>query len=287
MPELPEVETIRRDLNAKIIGQKITAVEISAPRIVRPTLKKFKNTLIDASILSIDRIGKLLIATLDKKDIFLLIHLKMTGQLIYRDRNTIIAGGHSLFAQKFAHLPDRHTRVIFYFPNDAVLFFNDLRLFGYLQLVTSEELKIIKEKYGIEPLQKNFTLENFSAVLKNKTTSLKALLLNQKLIAGIGNIYADEICFAAGIRPMRPAKNLTGTEIKRLHSVCEKIIAKGIKHRGTTFNTFVDTAGQSGGFLRFLQVYGRGKLKCKKCPATILKIKIAGRGTHYCYRCQK
>jgi len=292
MPELPEVETIRRDLVKSILGKKIRKVEILSAKTVSPGPRKFLSRLTGQSFVAIDRLGKLLIFSLSDQKHFLLIHLKMTGQLIYSGHNKLVVGGHSLKATSLSgyiggELPNKSTRVYFTFFDGSKLFFNDQRRFGYLKTVTANDLAKIKLKYGIEPLTANFTLKNFFKVIASRTKNIKALLLDQSLISGLGNIYADEALFAAGIRPSRRADSLTRGEIERLYGVIEALIRKAIKYRGTTFNNYRDAQGKKGNFVGKLQVYGRDKEQCLKCGRSIKKIKIAGRGTHYCPHCQK
>lgn len=299
MPELPEVETIRRDLNKKIINKPIIDILVSAKARVFPNRKKFVELLKNNKIIKTDRVGKLLILVLKDK-LFLLIHLKMTGQLIFQwklppplslplgqgEKIEMIGGGHS-DKEIPQILPDRFTRVVLDFGSSGKLFFNDMRRFGYMKIVNADDLKREKTKYGIEPLQPNFTLENFKKVLQNKKTSIKAVLLNQKFIAGVGNIYADESCFLAGVRPDKKASNLTLVETKKLYKAVEKVIKKSIEERGTTFNHYRDSDGKKGNFVKFLKVYGRGGEKCRKCGHILKKAKVAGRGTVFCENCQK
>lgn len=285
MPELPEVETIRQDLRKKILSKTIKAVNTTAKARLNFGSKKFARSLQGQNFLEINRIGKLLIFVLPKNN-YLLVHLKMSGQLIYQHGGEIIAGGHSDY-RLLEKLPNNFTRAIFSFVDGSKLFFNDMRRFGYLKIVTESELVKEKNKFGIEPLTKNFTLENFKMTLRGRKTSLKAVLLNQKLLAGIGNIYADESCFAAGIRPGTKVDKLTGARIKRLFVVIEKIMRQAIQKRGTTFNNFVDADGNRGNFVASLKVYGRGGQKCYHCGVRLLRVRVAGRGTVYCPRCQK
>lgn len=292
MPELPEVETIRRDLETGVLGKKIKAVEVLASKSVSPKPREFVSALLGQSFRDIDRIGKLMIFRLSDKKHFLLVHLKMTGQLIYSFHDKLLAGGHSLKAESLpgyvgGELPNRSTRVWFSFADGSRLFFNDQRRFGYLKLVDSKELESIKQKYGIEPLTPDFTEKNFFLAIQGRTKNIKALLLDQTLISGLGNIYADEALFAAGIRPSRRASDLTKAETARLYGVIEGLIRQAIKHRGTTFNNYVDAQGKKGNFVKKLQVYGRSKQECLKCGGIIKKIKVAGRGTHFCPNCQK
>lgn len=291
MPELPEVETIRCDLSAQILGIRIRAVQVLAVKSIGGGSKKFIATLVGSKFQQIDRIGKLLIFKINPKS-YLLIHLKMTGQLIYRDQRQIILGGHSEPGKGekrriIGDLPNKSTRVIISLANNAKLYFNDQRRFGYLRLVDSLALEKIKAGFGPEPGQSAFN-ENFLVnLLASRSRNIKALLLDQKQVAGLGNIYADEALFLAGIRPDRPAGSLSLAEIKRLVKSAKELIKLAIKHRGTTFSDYRDASGRQGGFLTRLQVYGRRGQKCYRCGGIITKIKLAGRGTHFCPRCQK
>lgn len=294
MPELPEVETIRRDLSAKIVGRKIKVAKIFDKKLLLAD-SRLSKILPGNKIAAADRIGKLLIFELADKN-FLLVHLKMTGQLVYADGDEIIAGGHpfkngSVLDKVGGRLPNKHTRLQLKFAPSRIddegnLFFNDTRRFGYAKIVSSKELELIKNGYGIEPLKKSFTLANLKKAISGRGVAIKAALLDQKKISGIGNIYADEILFASGIDPVRSAKSLNGGEIERIYAWSEKIIAKAVKHRGTTFSDYVDANGQKGNFTKFLRVYGRQGKVCLKCGSLIVKKRVAGRGTHFCPKCQ-
>jgi len=292
MPELPEVETIRGDLSKKILSKKITCVEIKKPRLIKSSIEKFKKIISDNKFKKIDRRGKLIIIHL-LKDGFLLIHLKMTGQLIYKKNKTIIGGGHDLpilrqGGQGELELQGKYTHIIFTFSDNSNLFFNDLRQFGYMKIVDKKELKKVLAEFGVEPLSKYFTLKKFKEILQNKKTTIKQFLMNQKFIAGIGNIYADESCFLARIKPTRKAASLSENETKNLYNSIKKVLKLAIKKRGTTFNNYRDADGNTGNFVKFLKVYGRKGEFCKRCKkAKITKIKLGGRGTHYCSECQK
>lgn len=298
MPELPEVETIRRDLMKTIIGPKIVSLKLFTLKTAKNDAAFFIKSLSGSSFKNLQRVGKLLIFELkktnqNKASNYLLIHLKMTGQLILIGKKLKISGGHSLGEASFSasvggDLPNKYTRAIFIFENGYQLFFNDLRKFGYLKIVDQAELdKIVKQNYGPEPLTKNFTAKHLKTICYNKKINIKALLLNQKLIAGLGNIYVDESLFLAGIKPQRIAGSLKNKEFDALCQAINQVIKKAIKYRGTTFNNYVDSSGQKGNFSRMLNVYGRSKLPCPKCGQNISKIKLAGRGTHFCSHCQK
>lgn len=307
MPELPEVETIRRDLESHLLSRRITSVQVLSLKTALPNAAFFKDALLGRKIVKIERRGKLLIFGLNKISSsrgrraadadYLLVHLKMTGQLIYSDIKKILAGGHSygkandvrINSNRLAGetLPNSHTRVIISFTGGAVLYFNDLRKFGYMKLVSQEELVLIlASNYGPEPLTTTFTITAFTNALKGKKVKIKALLLDQKRVAGLGNIYVDEALYAARIHPGRLAGSLKGAEIKLLHREINRIIKAAVKYRGTTFSNYVDSRGAKGNFSRFLKVYGLKGSICSICKGNIAKIKLAGRGTHYCPKCQ-
>ena len=302
MPELPEVEIVVRNLRMRILNKKINKINILLPRIVKS--RSLKKILLGNKFVNVERIGKLIVITLERGG-YLLAHLKMTGQLIYfshptsppapllrKERGTksskqiIIVGGHN-DGIKPEEMPGRWIRVIFIFSDRSKLYFNDLRTFGYLRIVNSKELEIVKSKFGVEPLGIELTLNLLKEKIKFRKTSIKALLLNQQVIAGLGNIYVDEILFAAGVMPTRVANSLKTREIKSIYNTIRPILKKAIKARGTTFNNFVDADGNIGNFVSQLKVYGRNGKKCKKCASIIKKLKVAGRGTHYCPDCQK
>ena len=286
MPELPEVETIRRDLLKKIKGKKIIEVKIKKSSMVKGSTISFIRKIKNQKINDIKRIGKLLIFDLGK-NINILVHLKMTGQLVYKNGAKSVAGGHNI-PKNNNKLPNKYSHIIIYFSDGGKLYFNDLRQFGYMRLVDDKQRDKVIEKFGIEPLTKNYTLENFKKVFLKRQGILKAVFLNQQLLAGIGNIYADEICFAAGILPSRKVNKLTKQEVEKLFLVSEKIIKQAIHMRGTTFNDYVDADGNKGNYFKLLKVYGREGKKCKRClHGKIKKIRLVGRGTHFCSNCQK
>ncbi len=297
MPELPEVETIKNDLQKKIIRKAIKKVEIRKKKIIRGNAIAFAKILQGNHVKNISRRGKLLIMALKKGEKYLLVHLKMTGQLIYKKGSKIVGGGHGELDTK-GGLPNKHTHIIFNFQDGSRLFFNDLRQFGYMEIIDVKGLEKVEAGYGPEPLSAEFTLEKFSDILSGKKKAVKAALMDQKNIAGIGNIYADEICFYAGVKPTRPVPTLTKAEIKKLHQGCRMILRKAVKYRGTTFSDYVDGKGKRGNFIKLLKVYGRERQKCLRCqPGTgaprerkksvIKKITAGGRGTRYCEKCQK
>ena len=284
MPELPEVETIRRDLQKAICGQKIARVIVRKPKLVRGSVRSLQLRLKGEAVSSVNRRGKLLIVALSPSKLYLLLHMKMTGQLIYQNSSSAVAGGHSW--PPVSELPGKYTHIEFHFTDGSILFFNDLRQFGYVQLVSEAAKKQIEDRYGIEPLSRQFTVDKLSGVLKARKTSLKNVLLDQHSIAGLGNIYVDEAVFRAKILPMREANSLTPEEIKRLHKAIKDVLEMAIKYRGTTFNNYRDASGRRGDYVRRLKVYGRAGEACRRCGAVLLRVKTAGRGTVYCPDCQ-
>ena len=343
MPELPEVETIKNDLKKAILGKKIAGVEVRDKKAVKNSLADFLKALAGNSFAGINRIGKLLIFSLKRAAIpprrdahtnnnknedgkYLLIHLKMTGQLIYitpppptpsfvrrgnlriKERGLnppmplaslklwrsgpllkgvdIIAGGHS-FPEAEDH-PTKFTRAIFKFADGATLYFNDMRRFGYLKIADKDELKKIEAEYGVDPLNKDFKYENLRKIFQNRKITVKQALMDQKLMAGIGNIYSDEILFAARVKPTRPVNSLKEAEIKKIFSVIRPILKKAIKHRGTSFSDYVDGQGRRGNFTSFLKIYGRkAGEKCPVCGGPVRAAKIGGRTAKFCPKCQK
>ncbi len=287
MPELPEVQTIIDDLGQQVLFKKIKKVDVLLPRIVKASSKNFILELKNNSFQKIERRGKYIIISLQNKDKFLIIHLRMTGQIIYQQKNNLIAGGHS--DQKInLNLPHRQTHLIITFQDQSRLFYNDQRQFGYLEIVNQKKVKDLENKLGIEPLSSEFTLKYFKNLIKDKKRNLKAFLLDQKYIAGLGNIYVDESLFEAGILPHRPTNSLQEEEIKKLYQAIKKVLKKAIKYRGTTFNNYKDAHGRTGNFINKLKAYGQENKKCMRCQKEIIKkIKIAGRGTRYCPKCQK
>ncbi len=287
MPELPEVETIRRELIKVLVGKKITHVEVLKRKAIQSASVSFEKSLVGKKIESIDRIGKLLIIDIGHNK-FLLIHLKMTGQLIYKSKDKIIEGGHSLTAARITEFPPRYSWVTWTFVDGSKLYFSDMRQFGYVKIVDIKTKEKLASAYGPEPLTKDFTLGSFIKILEDKKAPIKSLLLNQNLIAGIGNIYADESCFAARIFPGRKSCTLTKEEIIRLFNSINVILKKAIKYKGTTFKSFRTLSGRKGNFLDFLQVYQRDGKNCFRCAVGIIaNKKIAGRSSRYCPVCQK
>src|SRR3989344_7685757 len=293
MPELPEVETICRQLFKEVVGKKIKSVEIKMPKMVyfdgrRSDVKNFSKNLNGARVAKADRAAKILIIELSNR-YTLLIHLKLTGQLIYRAKNGNLKRGGHPWPSAAVEVPNKWTHIIFYFSDGSKLYFNDLRQFGYLKLIKTKKIGEQKElkKLGPEPLDKNFTAEKFSEMLKKRgKAKIKPLLLDQNFLSGIGNIYADESLFYAGILPTRPAGKLKPAKIRKLYQGIKTILQKSIAQGGTSSDTYVTLSGRKGGYEKYLKVYGREKEKCQRCGDIIKRIKLGSRSAHFCPKCQ-
>lgn len=281
MPELPEVETIKLGFSKKIIGFKIRSIKVISPK----SFIGDSNLLRGKIILKVWRRAKIL--GIEVGEMTVLFHLKMTGQLIYDDGSRFI-GGHPT-PDMLKKLPNSHTRVIFTFSDNSKLYFNDQRRFGWVKIVDSGQITgdSFFKKLGPEPLEKDFTWQILKTnLLKHKSQPIKVALLDQASVSGIGNIYASEACFQAGIDPRRKVFALTDKEFKKLHQGIIKSLKAGIKYGGATKTHFVDADGHKGYFLDYAFVYGKDKHNCKKCGTEIEKIQLGGRGTYFCPKCQ-
>jgi formamidopyrimidine-DNA glycosylase len=297
MPELPEVETVRKDLQRLLRGRKAVDVVIRKKKMVKGSTRAFREKVKGKTIDGIKRRGKLLIVELGSgkrpsyakatEGKWILIHLKMTGQLIYKDKKRLVGGGHSEPKVKKDKLPNKYSHIIFVFAGGGELYFNDMRQFGYVRLVNSRELKEVLSGFGVEPLSDSFTVEVLREGLKGRKMALKNILLDQRLVAGLGNIYVDEVCFLAGIRPTRRGMKVTKEEARRLSRAIRQVLKSSIARRGTTFNSYRDGLGGEGDFVRLLKVYGRAGQSCYRCRARLKRTRINGRGTVYCSKCQK
>lgn len=286
MPELPEVEMVRRQLEGKILGKEIADIEVRAWKSVGND-RYFTKTLLGQTITNIDRKGKYLFFTLSGQDSYLLGHLKMTGRLIFQTPggHKEYGGGHVLDHPP-TDQPHAHTRIIFTFSDGSHLYFNDMRKFGYVKRATADEVAAQKSDLGVEPISEDYTKEEFADILSGRKTSIKAALLKQSDIAGLGNIYVDEACFRAKVRPERQAGELTEKEAEDLYTATRTVLEDSLEYGGTTFRDYADTNGEHGNFTDKLHVFDRDGEACDECGATIEKIRVAGRGTHFCPQCQ-
>lgn len=270
MPELPEVETIKKDLEKLIVGSKILDIKTNSSKQIQPSLKKVKKAIVGAKIKEVKRRAKLLQIWLDDKRI-LIIHLKMTGRILIREKGSP---------------PDKWQRITIFLDNNKELRFADSRKFGWIKLVNQEELKKILANYGPEPLD-DLSLKNFQKILKQTRRPIKIVLMDQKKIAGIGNIYANDALFSAKINPQAPANKLTTKQIKKLFQAIEKVLKIGLKARGASDQYYLDALGKKGGYQKQFLVYGQKNEKCAYCGAKIKRISLGGRGTFLCPQCQK
>jgi len=270
VPELPEVETIVRELRRKTKGQKIRDVKIKSQKIIAPQSSQyFRKNLLDQKIVDVNRRGKLIMIGLPKER-FLLIHLKLTGQLVFNQK------------------PHKHTHVIFQIGRQT-LNYNDLRKFGFLLITDKNGLGDIltkRFKFGPEPFGRDFTLAYLVRNFAVRRAPIKVLLLDQTILAGLGNIYVDESLFRAGIHPKRRASSLTNKELQNLYQSIKEVLKQAIAAGGSSSQNYVRTSGQPGKFHNLHNVYRRHGQPCLVCGSEIKRTVVAGRGTHFCPRCQ-
>ncbi|HOJ76507.1 MAG TPA: DNA-formamidopyrimidine glycosylase [Bacillota bacterium] len=271
MPELPEVETIRLSLAPKLENRVITGAEVLLPKLIQEiTPKQFVKQITGKTIKGLKRRGKyLLIELTDESTIT--IHLRMTGQLTITPSIEEIA---------------KATYLIIKLDNGSDLRFKDYRKFGKVFLFSNAQLPASLTKLGPEPLSDEFTIDTLKQNFKRRNIAIKKALLNQEIIAGIGNIYADEALFVAGIHPVRPVNSLTEDELNKLYHAIKLVLTEGIAYRGTTKKDYIDGEGNPGSYQDKLRVYGRKGLPCVKCNGPVLKMNFGGRGTHFCPVCQ-
>jgi len=299
MPELPEVETVRASLARDLVGKRIKSAAVTNGRVVRrhKTAKEFRALVEGHTIKSIERLGKNLVIGLDNSS-HLVVHLGMSGQL--------------LRAKGPKDPKPKHTHVVFTFVQGGELRFVDPRTFGelYVSIPPAEGVEVELSKFarlsiggeglalrrqvpelahlGIDPFEDQIGWDRFAAILRSRTTPLKAVLTDQDIMAGIGNIYADEILYAAGLRYDRPAESLSTIEIRRLHRAIVEVLTEAIKHGGSTLDDeqFVDPDGKPGAFQQYHQVYNREGLPCYQCRAPVTRVTFRQRPTFYCEKDQ-
>lgn len=288
MPELPEVETVKRGLNKLIIGRKISAVQSDNPKSFPNSVHDVELFLINATIKAVRRRAKVLLIDLST-DYTLVIHLKMTGQLVFVDDSSRFGAGHpndSLINS----LPDKSTRVTISFDDNSNLYFNDQRKFGWVKLLPTVEVPQMSfmQKVGPEPLDANFMVEEFiSRFSRRPRTTIKAALLDQTVIAGVGNIYADESLWGAKIHPSRLVGVISIDEFKALYDEVRLVMNLSIEKGGSTNRNYVNAEGKKGSYMDFARVFRREGQLCPRCNTEIIKLKVAGRGTHICPNCQQ
>ena len=297
MPELPEVETTRRYLAEHLPGARVAAMALLDPRaLLRPDPATFAARVIGATILAVERRAKYLImplryggvsddgatlidsrpearnGRLGSPDEYLIVHRRMTGNLFLREAGAPL---------------DAHTVVVLSLEDGRELRFCDMRRFAKLWLANAAEVAALDRALGPEPLTRRFTAERLAEALRVRRGLLKPLLLNQNLVAGLGNIYVDEALFAARLHPTRTADTLTDADFRRLHRAIRAVLAQGIRNEGTSFRDYRGAIGQPGRNQMMVEVFRREGQPCPRCGTTILKTRVGGRGTHYCPRCQQ
>lgn len=266
MPELPEVETLRRELEKTIVGKKFSGVDIKQAKVIRdPAPVEFKKRLIGTTVKDILRKAKVLIVELSNGS-SLVVHLKMTGQLVYPGTG-------------------KNARVSFSFTDGTSLDFNDQRLFAELRVMKDWRTLTFIQGLGPEPFA--LTREGFLKMLASKKTKIKPLLMDQAFISGIGNLYAAEALFKARISPARSAHGLTDKEKDSLFTAIKEVLTDAIKEGGSSVDNYVRLSGKPGGYVAYHAVYGREGKPCLSCGAPIRRIALGGRGTYFCSRCQK
>lgn len=284
MPELPEVETIRLGLQKYLVGHRIEKVEVRLSKIVTGDTKH----VIGAKVKGVRRFGKGLVIDLDN-GYSIAAHIKLTGQFIYQDAKTQRVKASK---EKVGTLPNKFTHVIFHLDKGGVLHYNDVRQFGWIRIIESgppagglKDQSFFKD-LGPEPL-KDLTFSKFVKIVSPLNAPIKAVLMDQKKISGVGNIYANDALFLARIDPRRKAKSLSHKELQKLNGAIVEVLKRGLQYGGATELNYVNVLGQEGGYQKHFLVYGREGEKCHNCGAIIKKIKLAGRGTYFCSNCQK
>ena len=287
MPELPEVETVRRGLSELIIGKQILSATSDTPKSFPNTAADVRQFMIDAKVTAVRRRAKVLLIDLSS-DYSLVIHLKMTGQLVYVDEQARFGAGHPNDSLVNA-LPDKSTRVTMSFNDDSKLFFNDQRKFGWVKLLPTAEIVNLPfmQKVGPEPLDLHFTAKQFrERFTRRARTNIKAAILDQSVVAGVGNIYADESLWGAKIHPKRLVGSITDAEFELLYTDVRAVMNLSIEKGGSSNRNYVNAEGKRGSYMDFANVFRREGLPCPRCGTTIEKLRVAGRGTHICPFCQ-
>jgi len=284
MPELPEVETIVRDLNKKTVGWTIVDFWTDWKKSIKMPLAKFKREVIGEKIEKVKRRGKNILIFLSG-DKVLLVHLKMTGHLLFKDKKA----SKKYFSERVNQYI-RHIWTLKKEKEEVGLEFSDLRKFGKIRLIKKSDLETDPDliKLGVEPLTKDFSVEFFWKLTRNKKKkNIKMLIMDQDLLAGVGNIYASEALFESGINPQREAGDLSKKEVIKLHGAIVDILKKAVKLRGTSDSDYRDLSGAPGKFQKVLKVYNREGEKCPGCKGKVERVKIGQRSTFWCKGCQR
>ena len=272
MPELPEVETVRRGLEKLILGKKILNIEIRYPKMIKTDLNQFQKELPGQVIQSMGRRGKYLLFNL--RDKVLISHLRMEGKYFYYPDE----------------IPERkHAHILVHFEDGTTLVYEDVRKFGTMELLAPELLDsyFISKKLGPEPTDQDFDLGRFKLALKKSKKSIKSHLLDQTLVAGLGNIYVDEVLWRAKVHPSRHSNSLTAQEARKAHDETIKVLGQAVEKGGSTIRSYTNAFGEDGTMQEFHQVYDKAGQACSRCGSTIEKIQLGGRGTYFCPKCQR
>ena len=288
MPELPEVQTIVDDLNKKILGRRITDVWFDTPKLIKkPAPDEFKRKIKGLKITAVSRRGKNILIYLG--DYLLLVHQKMTGHLLVGKWKIAKNKIKSMIKGPLQEKVNDYVRIIFYLDNGQELGLSDLRKFAKIVFGPSKEIESMPdlETIGPDPTKNDFTFEKLKALIHPQKRNIKEVLMDQKLISGIGNIYADEILWLSKINPLKPAKDLSQKNLEAIYSSIKEILSKAVKLRGTSISDFRDTSGKPGFYGKTRYVYRKEGEPCIRCKTPIVRIKIKNRSAHYCPVCQR
>ena len=272
MPELPEVETVRRGLEQLILGKKISNIEIHYPKMIKTDLEQFQKEMPGQVIQSMGRRGKYLLFYLDDK--VLISHLRMEGKYFYYPDQ----------------VPERkHAHILIHFEDGGTLVYEDVRKFGTMELLAPKlfEAYFVTKKLGPEPTEQDFDLARLKLALKKSKKPIKSHLLDQTLVAGLGNIYVDEVLWRAKVHPSRTSNSLTAQEARKVHDETINVLGQAVEKGGSTIRTYTNAFGEDGTMQEFHQVYDKAGQACSRCETIIEKIQLGGRGTHFCPKCQR
>lgn len=272
MPELPEVETVRRGLEKLILGKKISRIEVLYPKMIKTDLEEFQKELPSQVIQSMGRRGKYLLFHLSDK--VLISHLRMEGKYFYYQDQ----------------VPERkHAHVLIRFEDGGTLVYEDVRKFGTMELLVPELLEsyFLSKKLGPEPTKQDFDPLTFQKALKKSKKPIKTYLLDQTLVAGLGNIYVDEVLWRAKVHPVKSSQKVTKKEAKAIHEQTISVLEQAVNKGGSTIRSYTNAFGEDGTMQELHQVYDKAGLACSRCGSIIEKIQLGGRGTHFCPRCQR
>ncbi|TSC81640.1 MAG: hypothetical protein G01um101419_784 [Parcubacteria group bacterium Gr01-1014_19] len=301
MPELPEVQTVVNDLNKKIVGRKITGVWFDWPKMIKDPLDQsrvkvahkhvaaFEGFVKGEKFVEVRRRAKNILIYLTHGKM-LLAHLKMTGHLLVGKWKVVGRKVVPLWPKAIVEDPyNKYIHLIFSLDNGQMLGFSDLRKFAKIIAGTKEVIENLPElvKLGPEPLDPSFKFIKFVKLIKEEKRKIKQVLMDPEVIAGIGNIYSDDILWKSKIHPFRPANKLKEAELKNIYKAIKEVLTKAVKLRGTSTSDFRDTAGEEGGYTEYRSVYGREDEPCPRCGTKIVRRKIGGRSAHFCPKCQK